>query len=135
MIVVSPQSRDVHLILDVFDSAIYESATALSDVPPRQDLIALPALAGITWKDTIPRANVVATWVIVMTTPAMMLVVVMITPAMMLVVVMTTPAMMLVVVTAAHVVPIVMMVVTLHVVVTAAMPSGTATSSMCLRKQ
>ena len=113
MIVVSPQSRDVHLILDVIDSAIYESATALSDVPPRQDLIALPALAGITWKDTIPRANVVATWVIVMTTPAMMLVVV----------------------TAAHVVPIVMMVVTLHVVVTAAMPSGTATSSMCLRKQ
>ena len=113
MIVVSPQSRDVHLILDVFDSAIYESATALSDVPPRQDLIALPALAGITWKDTIPRANVVATWVIVMTTPAMMLVVV----------------------TAAHVVPIVMMVLTLHVVVTAAMPNGTATSSMCLRKK
>jgi len=107
------EPEDIERAFEIFDSAIYESASALSDVPPRQDLIALPALAGITWKDTIPRADVVATWVIVMTTPAMMLVVV----------------------TAAHVVPIVMMVVTLHVVVTAAMPSGTATSSMCLRKQ
>jgi hypothetical protein len=81
----------------------------LPQIAPRHDLIG-SSLAGVAWKDFMPRVNISPTSMIGMTMHATMLEIL---------------------VTAVHVVPIMIMAIALHVVVTAMAPSHTATASMC----